>query len=90
MAHAELICEVSLRQEARLLQRIQHEVSAHGCADPPADDPAGKDVDDEGDIDKTLPGGDVGEVGDPELVWAICLEGTMHPFGYSITGVGHA
>ena len=32
------------------------------------DDPAGEDVEDEGDVDGAGPGRDVGEVGDPQLV----------------------
>ena len=44
----------------RLLERIEHEVGAHGAGDAPADDAAGIDVDDEGDIDEALPGGDIG------------------------------
>jgi len=37
-------------------------------ADAPADDLAGKGVDDEGDVDEALPGGDMGEIADPEHV----------------------
>ena len=35
---------------------------------PPADDAAGEQVGDEGDVDEAGPGGDVGEVGDPAAV----------------------
>lgn len=35
-----------------LLQRIQHQLRVHGAADSPAHDPSGKDIDDEGDVDK--------------------------------------
>ena len=45
-----------------LFQRLQHEVGPHRTADSPADDPAGKDVDDEGDIDESLPDRNVGEI----------------------------
>ena len=58
----------------RLLQSIQHEVGTCRAGYPPAHDPPGKDVDDEGDIDKALPGGNVGEVRDPQGVWATGLE----------------
>ena len=41
-----------------LLQRIKHEPRMRRAADTPADDPAGKGIDDEGDIDKASPGRD--------------------------------
>jgi len=37
-------------------------------ADAPADDLAGKGVEDEGDVDEALPGGDTGEIAYPEHV----------------------
>ena len=40
----------------RLLQGIQHEAGMRGPADPPADDPPGVGVDDEGDVDEARPG----------------------------------
>ena len=46
----------------RLLQRIEHEVRAHGTADPPAHDAPSKHVDDEGHVQPALPGRDMGEV----------------------------
>ena len=52
----------------RLLERVQDEVGAQRRRDPPADDPPGEDVDDERDVDEATPGGDVGKVGDPELI----------------------
>src|SRR5574344_2534368 len=58
----------------RLLQSIQHEVGARRAGYPPADDSPGKDVDDEGDIHKALPGGDVGEIRDPQGVRTTGLE----------------
>jgi len=39
-------------------------------ADAPADDLAGKGVDDEGDVDEALPGGDTGEVADLSMLGA--------------------
>ena len=63
----------------RLLQRIQNEIGAYRTTDAPADDPAGKDTDDEGDIDKTCPGGNVGEIRDPELIRPVCLELPIDP-----------
>jgi hypothetical protein len=35
-----------------LLQRIEHKLGVHGAADAPADDVAGKHIDDEGDVPK--------------------------------------
>ena len=52
----------------RLLQRIQHEVRAHGGRHPPAHNASRKHVDDERDVDEAAPGRDVREVGDPELI----------------------
>ena len=63
----------------RLFQGIKHEVGPHRPADPPTDDTAGNDVDDEGDIDESLPGRDVGEIGNPQLIWPICLELPIDP-----------
>src|SRR4051812_14255173 len=42
-----------------LLQRVQHEAGVSRAGDTPTDDTPRKDVDDEGDIDKTGPGRDV-------------------------------
>ena len=50
-----------------LLERIEGEIAAaNGHA--PAHDPSRKDIDDEGHVDEAAPGGDVGEVGHPQLV----------------------
>ena len=51
-----------------LLERIEGEVAAQRAGHAPADDPPGKDIDDEGHIDEAAPGGDVGEVSHPQLV----------------------
>jgi len=58
----------------RLLQRIEHEVGLHRTAHPPADNAPREDIDDEGDVNKALPGRDVGEVGHPQLVRPLGLE----------------
>jgi hypothetical protein len=60
-----------------LLQGVEHEVCAHRRADLPADNASGEDVDDNRDIDEALAGGDVGEVGDPELIRPIRIQGPM-------------
>ena len=57
-----------------LLQGIEHEIGPHRAADQPADNAAGEDVDDESDIDEPPPGRNVGEIGDPQLVWPIHFE----------------
>ena len=62
-----------------LLQRIEHEVGVHRTTDPPADDAPGKHIDHEGHIQPALPGRDVGEVRDPELVGPIGLELALDP-----------
>src|SRR3954447_12859097 len=46
-----------------LLQRVQHEAGVSRAGDTPADNPPRKEVDDEGDIDKTGPRREVGKVG---------------------------
>ena len=52
----------------RLLERIENKAGMRPPADPPADDPPGKGVNDEGDIDEAGPGRDIGEVRDPQPV----------------------
>ena len=51
-----------------LLQRVQHQVRAHGLRHPPANDPAGEDINDKRYEYYARPGGDVGKVRDPQLV----------------------
>lgn len=51
-----------------LLQGIEHEAGVRRERSAPADDPAGVDVDDEGDVDEAGPGRHVGEVGQPQDV----------------------
>jgi hypothetical protein len=51
-----------------LLQSIQHQVGLHGSADTPAHDAAGEHVNDESDVHEAHPGGDVREIGNPQLV----------------------
>jgi hypothetical protein len=63
----------------RLFQRVENEPGRRLPADPPADDPPGEGVDDEGDMDEARPGRDVGEVGDPEPVRAVGAEHAVHP-----------
>jgi hypothetical protein len=49
----------------RLLQGIEDEAGLGAARFLPADDPPGEGVD-EGDVDKAGPGGEIGEVGNPE------------------------
>ena len=58
----------------RLFQCNQDKVRVRGGRHLPADDAPGKHVDDEGDVGKALPGRDVGEVRDPQLIGAISPE----------------
>ena len=51
-----------------LLQRIKHEPGMRREADTPTDDPAGKGINDESDINKASPGRDISEVRDPKPV----------------------
>ena len=46
----------------RLLEGIEDECGMGRARYPPADDAAGKDVDDEGHVDEALPGGDIGKI----------------------------
>ena len=51
-----------------LFKGIQNETGMGCPADPPADDPTGIDIDNEGHIDEACPGCDIGEVRDPQPV----------------------
>src|SRR5574343_1898089 len=62
-----------------LLQRVQDEVGAHRTADTPADDAAGEHINHESDVDHALPGRDIGEVANPQLVWPIGPELAIDP-----------
>ena len=53
-----------------LLQRVQDQVGPHDPGDPPADDPAGKHIDDKGHVDEPGPGGDIRKIRDPQLIRA--------------------
>ncbi len=57
-----------------LLQRVEHEAGVRRPAHPPADNAPGIGIDHKGHIDEAHPGGDVGEVRDPEHVRARRLE----------------
>ncbi len=50
----------------RLLQGMQHKSGLSRSGNAPADNAAGKDVDDKGNSVKSLPGGDIDEIGNPQ------------------------
>ena len=62
-----------------LLQRIEHELGMHGTADAPSDDVTGEHIDDEGNVHEALPGRDIREVADPELIWVLSHELPIDP-----------
>jgi len=62
-----------------LLQGVEHEVGGHGAADAPAHDTPGEHVDNKGHIQPALPGRDIGEVRDPELIGSIRGELAVDP-----------
>jgi hypothetical protein len=62
----------------RLIESVEHEAGGSGAADPPADDPSGVGVDDEGDVGEAGPGGDIGEVADPKPIRRGRMELAVH------------
>jgi hypothetical protein len=50
------------RRMQSMLPRGQHKAGCHRSGDPPAYDPAGKNIDDESDVDHALPTGNIGKV----------------------------
>ena len=48
-----------------LLQGIEDKVSMRRPARPPADDATSEDIDDKGNVDEALPGGDIGKIRNP-------------------------
>jgi hypothetical protein len=70
-----------------LLQCIQHQLRVHRAADSPTHDPAGKDVDDEGDVHEARPGGDEREIRDPQLVGSRGREAPLHSIQRFLEGL---
>ena len=62
----------------RLFQRVQREICPQRARHSPADDLPRVDVDHEGDEDEAIPGRDVGQVCDPELVGPRRREVALH------------
>jgi hypothetical protein len=65
--------------EECLLQGIQDKTGVSGARHSPANDPAGKRVDDEGHIDEALPRRYKREIHQPQGIRTWCLELTVHP-----------
>lgn len=61
-----------------LFQGVQHKSGVGSPADPPADDRAGKSVDDTRHVDEPLPGGNRGEIAIPEHIRCRCAELAVH------------
>ncbi len=62
----------------RLFQGIQDEACMRRPADPPANDPTGEGIDDEGHINEAAPGRDISEIADPKPVRRRCAEVPVH------------
>ena len=62
----------------RLFERIEHELGLLARRQLPADDSPCVDVDDEGDVGKSLPSRNKGVVADPQLVRTVRFERAMH------------
>ncbi len=62
----------------RLFQSIEYEPGVRRSTHPPSDNPGGEGVDDEGHVDEALPGGDIGEVLNPQPVRRMSLELAVH------------
>ena len=60
-----------------LLQCIQHKARGGAAADLPADDPAGKRIDNERDVDEACSGVDAGEIHLPQRGRPLDLEGSI-------------
>ena len=63
----------------RLLKGVENEPCVSRAANPPADDPTSIGVDHERDVDEARPGGNIGEVRDPQHVRPCRLELTVDP-----------
>ena len=62
----------------RLFEGVQDEVGVRRPAGPPADDPPGVGVDDEGDIDEAGPGRHIRKIGQPQTVRRGSVELPVH------------
>lgn len=67
-----------------LLERIEYQVRLHRSAHAPTHDHAREHIDDEGDVHEAAPGGDVGEVCDPQLIRSLGHELPLHKVGRTL------
>jgi hypothetical protein len=65
---------IGAASEDRHVKRIEDEFSAQVISHCPADDATAEDVQDDGKIQKSGPRRNVGDVGDPDLIWSIGAE----------------
>jgi len=72
----------------RLLERVEDEVGPHRVRDLPANKAPREDVDHECGIDKPVGGGDVSEIGDPELVRSARRKLAVDQIGHNHRVVG--
>src|ERR1700761_6563558 len=62
----------------RLFQSVQDKVRMCCQAGPPADDPPGVSLNDEGDIYEAGPGRHIGKIRKPQTVWSGSAELSVH------------
>jgi hypothetical protein len=53
------------------VERVEHELGLQVGGHGPAHDPAAADIEDDREIEESRPRGDVGDIGDPELIGAL-------------------
>jgi len=63
------------------VEGVQNQLGSQVVGHRPADDPAAPDIHDDREIEKARRGWDVGDIGDPQLVRASCLEVAVHQIG---------
>jgi len=63
------------------VERVEHELGLQMGGHRPAHDPAAADIEDDREIEESGPGGDVGDIRDPELVGALGPEGPLDQIG---------
>src|SRR5262249_39058410 len=64
------------------VEGLEHEFGPEVCGHCPANDAAAPGVEDDGEVQKAGPGRDVGDVGDPELIWDSRCEVAVHEIRY--------
>ncbi len=71
-----------------LFEGIKDETCMCCPADPPADNPAGKDISDEIHINKAAPGGDISKIRGPEKVGSWREELSISMIAWTLNGFG--